>query len=80
MRRSQSSLKRSIKGIAQGKYGRLLIVGMLALSTVSCNLLRSGEKIDTTLPKIIREDGVEYWCLEKKDFTAVLQEADRCIF
>ena len=45
---------------------------------MSCQMLSRGEKIDTTPARYYFENGVEFWCLEKTDFTAVLQEADRC--
>lgn len=56
----------------------LLTAMILSLSMQSCALLRPSEKIETTPVRIEYFNNLEYWCLEKSDFTSLLQEAVRC--
>lgn len=60
------------------KFGRLLISGTLVISLISCGGLRGNDKTEVTVPEIIEKDGKTYFCLEKTDFTAIMQEALRC--
>ena len=78
MRILKGGLKRNIGLTDPVKYEVLLILGILGLFVTSCAMLRRGDGIEVTEPKIVVEGNVTYWCLEEKDFTAVLQEADRC--
>lgn len=64
--------------IDQIRLKNLLILVMLSLCLVSCKTLKTEEEKDVTDPKIIIDGDVTYWCVEKNDFTALLQEADRC--
>ena len=64
--------------IALAKSVALLMMATWILSLTSCVTLRKDAEVVVTLPKIIVEGDVTYWCLEKTDLTAIIQEADRC--
>ena len=71
-------LRRSIGRTGLGRFGILSISAILLLSSVCCKTLKKDVVPDVTLPKIMMEGNIEYWCLEKTDLTAIIQEADRC--
>ena len=78
MKLPKSLLKDDTVFIDLVRLGLLLTGMILVLLTISCSLSRRGDEIETTPARYYFDNGVEFWCLEKTDFTAVLQEADRC--
>jgi len=72
------ALRNTSAGKELKKYGVILTIGILALLIHGCAGLNVSDAIDTMPVRIESFDGMEYWCLEKTDFTAVIQEAIRC--
>lgn len=68
--------KKSKYGVA-GTFAMRLIVVILTLLISGCAVLNKSAETDSTPVKTMSFNGVEYWCLEKTDFTSVLQEASR---
>ena len=62
-----------------GLFGVTLILGTLLTSSVACQLLSRNVKIEQipSEPVIMTIQNAEYWCLEKRAFSAILQEASR---
>ncbi len=77
MKRLNHGLKRPIVNTNLARYVKLWIIVILAISSVSCGRLSKRGEIETTVPKIVVEGEIEYWCFEKTDATALLQEAVR---
>jgi len=64
---------------SQRTFVRLLMLVLLPLFLSSCSVLsRKGVKDEIpTEPIIMDINGLEYWCTEKRVFTALVQEASR---
>ena len=56
----------------------LLILVISVLLMTRCAGLNKNAEIETTPVRVAYWSNQEFWCLEKTDFTAVLQEAERC--
>ena len=78
MKTLKVSLRQNTERTVHVKYVTALMLATLSLSLTSCVTLKKDVEIGVTLPKIIKEGDIEYWCLEKTDLTSLVQEADRC--
>jgi len=78
--RLRNGLRNGAEERVPGRFVKLLTVGILILLIQSCTASNPNVDIDTTGVRIQQFNEVEFWCLEKTDFTAILQEADRCLF
>lgn len=72
-----SSVKKSVSFVPEASV-MLLTAIMLSQSMSGCAILKRNDGIETTPVRIEYFNNIEYWCLEKTDFTATLQEATRC--
>jgi len=79
MKMLRTNFRNGTGGELRGLSVSLLIIAILVLFLNGCSVLSRNAKKDTipTEPVIQTINGLEYFCLEKRAFTAILQEASR---
>jgi len=77
---SKNGLKRKTGPDVLDVSVTLLISGILLMLAAGCAIFSKSAERETipTEPVIRIIDNSEYWCLEKRAFTAILQSAERC--